>query len=118
MSASFRWTAAPVDVFPKGYRQYAMQLQEALTQLALLYAPQIQAWMHANAPWQDRTGNARAALFAEVQTLINGIVLAIGHGVDYGTYLEYAHAGAYSIIGPALDTWSLELWNAIRSLLS
>lgn len=55
-----------------------------------------------NAPWQDRTGNARSGLFATTEVDENRalVILYLSHGVsiEYGKYLELAHQGRYAII--------------------
>lgn len=51
-------------------------------------------YMKTNAPWNDRTGDARRGLKAEYfEEDVGGNSLQVGvklkHGVKYGTYLEY-----------------------------
>jgi len=44
--------------------------------------------MRQNAPWNDRTGNARAGLGGDVQVSRSEIVFTLFHSVFYGIYLE------------------------------
>jgi HK97 gp10 family phage protein len=44
--------------------------------------------MQQNAPWNDRTGNARAGLGGDVQVSRSEIVFTLFHSVYYGIYLE------------------------------
>lgn len=56
-----------------------------------------------NAPWTDRTGNARNGLFA--QHLSEPMVihqLVIYHTMPYGVWLEVRWSGRYAIIGPTM----------------
>lgn len=65
-------------------------------------ANQGQNFMRENAPWTDRTGNARQGLFARNFTrgpLAYTIVL--WHSVPYGIWLELANDRKYKIIEPA-----------------
>lgn len=62
-------------------------------------------WMKENAPWTDRTGNARSGLFS---TTAYGLKrdhweLIMSHGIHYGIYLEVCNSGKYSVIKPALQ---------------
>lgn len=116
----FRWQSPPPDaVFAAGLKRYQSALAEALYQLALSFAPKIETWMKQNAPWTDRTGNLRSSLYAEVERLVGeAVTIQLDYGLDYGKYLEFAHAGKFAIIGPALDHWSPLVWAAVKELIS
>ena len=116
---SFSWIGQPpAEAFSAGLDQYAQDLKAALYQLALSFAPKIEAWMKQMAPWTDRTGNLRASLFAAVEELVNEIAIYIDYGLQYGVYLEFKNAGHYAIIAPALDYWSPQVWKAVKALIS
>jgi hypothetical protein len=68
-------------------------------------APQIQSDMRANAPWTDRTGNARNGLFTQVQVSTNEVAIVLYHSVPYGIWLELRWSGKYAIITPMLAKW-------------
>lgn len=60
-----------------------------------------------NAPWTDRTGDARRTLHAKYETQIQSASIAIVdvfliHGVDYGIFLELANSGRFAIIHDTL----------------
>lgn len=57
-----------------------------------------------NAPWTDRTGNARNGLFTQVNTDgKGGVQLVLAHGVPYGIWLEVRWSGRFAIIAPAIQ---------------
>lgn len=58
------------------------------------------AYMKNTAPWNDRTGNARRGLKAEVIDSGNVIGISLQHTVDYGVYLEYAMELRFAILEP------------------
>lgn len=61
-----------------------------------------QNFMRANAPWTDRTGNARQGLFA--RNFRRGplsYTIVLWHSVPYGIWLEIAMDRRYKIIEPA-----------------
>jgi hypothetical protein len=116
---TFSWLVRPSEAFPPLAEAQARAMHRGVRALADAYAPQIEVWMKQEAPWTDRTGNARQTLFGEVQEVVNQMVaVVIGHGVDYGIYLELKNAGRYAIVNPALDFWAPRLWADVVAMLS
>lgn len=80
-------------------------------------------YMRANAPWTDRTTNARNSLYAkaESEAVDTGNAthsLLLAHGVSYGIYLETMQSGRYGVIVPAWLHTSDELWAMLRKLFA
>lgn len=113
----FTWQRRPTVAFPALTEAYADAIHDAIAQLAERYAAEIEAWMKDNAPWSDRTGNARQTLFAEAIDFTDTVVILMSHGVEYGTFLELAHGGNYAIITPALDYFIPRIWRDVQALL-
>ncbi len=57
----------------------------------------------ANAPWTDRTGNARRSLHSKSQVSAMELVITLHHGVEYGIFLEVCNAGRFAILIPTLN---------------
>src|SRR5688500_10891929 len=95
----FKWIVAPDAVFPQMAAQYTQAVLHGTQRVLQEQAAEAEAWMKANAPWQDRTGAARAGLTATVE----GNAVTLAHGVDYGLWLEIANQGRFAIIAPAID---------------
>ena len=76
-----------------------------------------EAFMKANAPWTDRTGQARAGLHAEVIASDNTFVLSMGHGqnVEYGIWLETRFNGRFAIVIPTQIIFSSRLEGFIKN---
>lgn len=79
-----------------GLYRFANFTRAAARTAAKETADELERSMKTNAPWQDRTGNARAGLHAEYfEENVNSIgsKLNVGvklqHGVPYGVFLEY-----------------------------
>lgn len=113
-SVSFHWESNPEDTFTAGVQQYSDDLVTMLQQIALEFEPQIENWMKTNAPWVDRTGNARQSLCAEVEQIVMGARIALDYGVSYGVFLELGMQSEYAIIAPALDYWSPLIWKEVQ----
>ncbi len=67
------------------------------------WAGTLEGYAKENAPWTDRTANARQGLNGGVDAYDNHFVLYLAHGVEYGIWLEIAHGGNYAIIRPTFD---------------
>lgn len=79
-------------------------------------AGQAEAEMKEEAPWTDRTSNARNGLTADVN--LPGTqkdTLSLAHGVDYGVYLELANAGKFSIVNPKADEYAQLLSAVVKA---
>jgi hypothetical protein len=46
------------------------------------------------------------------------VLIAFGHGVDYGIFLELANAGRFAIVNPALDFFAPKIWADVRRLIN
>ena len=111
------WTSPPSTAVPAMVITYQDRVRRALFLLAASYAPRIEEWMKQNAPWEDVTGNARQKLYADVFELAFSVGLFIGHGVDYGKFLEHSNTGRYAIVTPALDYWTPKIWQDVKRIL-
>lgn len=67
---------------------------------------EIVSYAQENAPWADRTGEAREGLEAEVEIEGTEVVLSLYHTVDYGLWLETIQNGRFAIIMPTLEHFS------------
>jgi hypothetical protein len=91
----------------------------------------IENFMKTSAPWTDRTGNLRQALYSAVEPpsaaeVVSTIELIISHGLDYSWYVEgydprhgYARTrlgNRFSIIEPALDRFGPLIWRDVKRL--
>lgn len=56
-----------------------------------------------NAPWEDRTGDARAGLEAKADLVGGDLVLTLYHTVEYGLWLEVIQNGNFATIMPTLE---------------
>jgi hypothetical protein len=72
------------------------------------YARQAQSQAGKNAPWTDRTGDARKLLMGyTINPYDNGgeaLGFGIMHRVEYGKWLEMANNGKYAILEPTVES--------------
>lgn len=71
----------------------------------LYHKGEAETFMRNNAPWTDRTGNARAGLHAEVNIINQGeaFEMILAGSVPYQIWLEVRFSGKYAIIQPTCD---------------
>lgn len=115
---SFRWITRPTEVLDQSYREYQQDVLNGTQSVCIETALEIETWMKENARWRDRTGEARHTLYAEVQQLSRSIVIAIGHGVSYGFWLETIQSGRFSILRPALDRFAPILFGKVHAVMN
>jgi hypothetical protein len=76
------------------------------------------AWARQNAPWTDRTTNARNSLFARTLNSGKKFQIIFGHGVPYGIWLEVRFAGRYQIIRPTVQHEAPEVMVTVATMMS
>lgn len=72
-------------------------------------ADRIQNYAQTNAPWSDRTGEARNGLTAEVYLDGGEVVLELYHQAEHGKWLELIQDGNFAIIMPTLEALGPEV---------
>lgn len=100
-------------------RDYDGKVKRALHAVAQYFAPIVEAYAKDNAPWTDRTGNARQGLTGSVRDISETVVhLYLSHKMDYGVYLELKHSGRYAIILPTLEAHYGEIKRRLDSIFA
>lgn len=113
----FVWTKPPTTAFKA--RVYVVALDNALGQLLNYYwAPLVEAYAKINAPWVDRTGNARQTLAAFGVKKSGVWWLVLRQWMDYGKWLELRWGGRYAIVLPALQQHYGEVWKSVKALVN
>lgn len=83
-------------------------------------AERMEMYMKANAPWEDRSGDARSGLTAQAERINGQPGIVLYHTVDYGIWLEIRWGGEYAIIQPTIEHFQGEIMSGItfRSILA
>lgn len=85
---------------------------DAAEETFLEYAIEILNYAQDNAPWADRTGDARHGLDVDVYQQGDEVVLDLFHTVSYGQWLETIQGGEFAIIMPTLERFAPEVFGA------
>lgn len=91
--------------------------QFAIEMFAQEGAKKFENYAKINSPWTDRTGHARQSLVGWVETFANKVRIHIGHGVDYGVYLELCNERRFAILQPTINAMSEEVLEGYKELL-
>lgn len=83
--------------------EWVKRQRAAVVALANNWAGQLEGRAKANAPWTDRTANARNGLFGSTEVRGNETFIRLGHSVEYGIFLELANDGRFAILKPTID---------------
>ena len=81
-------------------------------------APQVENFAKANAPWTDRTTNARNSLNAHAEHAGLSSSIIIAHGVPYGIWLEVSNGGVYGIIPRTVREMGAKVMANMRTLFA
>ncbi len=101
-----------LDVLSDWFNGRADKAHDMRRRVANRLAEVMEEYAQQNAPWEDRTGAARASLkaFAVHEELVSTVYLGYGSDIYYAVYLENAvyNGTSYAIIGPTIDYFSRE----------
>lgn len=105
------------------------KLNRAIFSVARYWDGRVEAAAKKDAPWTDRTTNARNGLKAEAVKLgANSFAIILSHSVDYGIYLELPHTheradgstytiGPNPIIMPTINKYAPKVMRTLNKIL-
>lgn len=91
------------DSLTPSLKQLLPRIDAAVDLVFDRYVPESETYARVNAPWTDRTGNARNGLFAnhDSEPMVRHELTVYGT-MPYTFWLEVKWSGKYAIIGPTL----------------
>lgn len=102
---------------PRNMEEMGAKLESALWATMQYWSPRVQSFARANAPWTDRTGNARQGLFAKPTRSARRHRITVFHSVPYGIWLEVAHSGTYQIIMPTVQNMGPQVMRSVQQII-
>lgn len=81
-------------------------------------AKELEGYMKAKAPWQDRTGLARRSLKAEVKQSTMKVQITLYNPVPYGIYLEQFMGKRFAIIDPTIKAKSPDVMRSLQGVFN
>lgn len=107
-----------VDTLSKGIANFEFKTANEMGDIAGEFADELLQYARDNAPWDDRTGDARAGLDYLVSLRNESLEIALFHTVEYGIWLEIRWGGRYAIIIPTVEQKGSELLDRMNNILS
>lgn len=115
---AFKWIVPPTAVFPQMAHNYTQAIFQSGRRIAYEQAEKMEQYAKANAPWTDRTGDARERLHATVEETGPIGTIVLSHGVDYGLWLEIANGGRFSIIPQTIDVFGPQVMRSLQNMIN
>jgi len=112
---------SPEDTFREFYDAFVNEVDEAMFKIFTKRKAEVLNYATANAPWTDRSGNARQALYSNVERVPRqSISMIVGNGLeeDYPFWLEVRWAGRWAILLPTISYFEPRIMADIRKVVS
>lgn len=107
-----------VDTLSSGLANFQFKTANGMADIAQEFAGELVDYARKNAPWNDRTGDARDGLETEVRLENDSLEIDLYHTISYGIWLEIRWGGRYAIIIPTVEQKGSELLDRMNNMLS
>lgn len=97
---------------------FSVVMQETLEEIVEEVAEEVEEYAKQNAPWDDRTGEARTGLTAEAFEDGGILTVVLYHTAEHGIWLEVRNSGEYAIIIPTLEQMGPTVMGAVGNLFA
>lgn len=103
----------------QGFEIYKRKATHAIYSFGQQVSAEMETYAKVNAPWTDRTGNARQGLRGWVEKTRDGKVrVYLSHSVIYGINLETKYQGRYQILWPTIRAHQRDVRNGLKRIFS
>ena len=120
-ASSGKVTLTGVDSMARSIQEHDRKVKRVMGGIFLQGESTATTFAKNNAPWTDRTGNARSGLFSKASFGPEEnfyCELLVAHSVFYGIFLEARFSGKYAIIMPTVNYMGPILMQRIASAIS
>lgn len=101
----------------KNVRELGPKIERRVNATMLFGAAKGMAYMKENAPWTDRTTNARNGLHTQPYVADKSKTITFSHTMNYGIWLEVANNGKYQIIMPSVLHTGKQIMRSLNNTL-
>jgi len=88
-----------------------------ITAVGINTSKEAEAKAKQEAPWTDRSGNARQTLKGTSGWEGEILKIRLSHSMEYGPYLEICNDGKYAILEKTLNSFREELHNNLKRIM-
>lgn len=99
------------------FKAVEKKIRTAIGVYADTAAKKMEAEAKNNAPWIDRTGNARNSIQGNFGWKGNQAIITLSGNMDYSVYLELAHEKRYAILKPTIERNAPEVLRGYQRLV-
>jgi hypothetical protein len=92
------------------------KINAGVSRIVQMQATRSESFLRTNAPWTDRTANARNGLYARAESSRGKHSILLAHSMPYGIWLEVRWSGKYGIIPEAVRTGGQEVMAMLSRL--
>lgn len=107
-----------VDTLSRGLANFAFKSANQMAEYANSFAEDMLKYAINNAPWTDRTGDAREGLEVAVTLDNESLEIDLYHTIEYGIWLEVRWGGKYAIIIPTVEAMGPKLFDKMNNMFS
>lgn len=109
------------DVNYQSFLQGLESAQQRVVAAVDLYADtagkKLEAEAKANAPWVDRSGNARRTMTGGHKWRGNTCFIYVCGNMNYSVFLEYCHEGRFAVLFPTIRRLEPEIMRGFERML-
>lgn len=105
------------DTLRPGMKKFPILLFAGIKAVMEFHEPQVESFMKTNAPWTDRTSNARNGLAAKAISSGTNFAIVCFHQMPYGPWLEVSNDGRYRVIIPTIINQGREVMISVQGLM-
>ena len=99
------------------FKEVEKKVKAAIGLYADTAAKRMEGEAKINAPWTDRTGNARNSIRGDFDWQGSKAVITLSGNMDYSVWLELAHGKKYAILKPTIDKNTPEILRGYQRLV-
>lgn len=92
----------------QGFAKFEGSAEAKMYAVAKVGAVEMERYAKSHHKWENRTGDAERTFWGKANKIPIGYRLTIGHGVDYGKWLELANEKRFAIIPDTLHYCGVE----------
>jgi len=114
------WTIRPDEAWGGLVEARVTQIESEIVRFAEALTDEIAAYMRAEARWEDRTGDARAGLYADViHVAQQSVTILMSHGptIWYSHYLEAVRGGFYGVLPDTVDHYMPVIFREVQRIV-
>lgn len=98
-------------------RHYENATAREVQELSRTVAEDMELTAKLEAPWKDRTGNARRTLQGFAGLIDENIYIGVAGNMPYSPDLEYGHREKYAILRPVVTRYSVDIVGRLAEVI-